>query len=68
MQNRFAMARREASSRSGFGISSRRGNIIIPEDPRMMSFRAIPLPDEGPPPYIHSNRGLSIIFSIFICS
>ncbi|MCP9264788.1 Protein cueball [Dirofilaria immitis] len=59
VQNRFATVRREALFRSGIEITSRRGNVIVPEDPGILSFRTITLSNEGPPPYIinpHSRR------------
>ncbi|CAG9532758.1 unnamed protein product [Cercopithifilaria johnstoni] len=58
VQNRFAAVRREALVRSGIEINSHLNNIIVPEDPRVLSFRTITFPNEGPPPYvINSQRG-----------
>lgn len=60
VQNRFAIIRREAVSRPSIGINPRRSNVIMPVNPRILAFHAIPLPDEGPPPYvIHPSRGRS---------
>ncbi|VBB32265.1 unnamed protein product [Acanthocheilonema viteae] len=60
VQNRFATVRREALARSGIEINSRLGNILVPEDSRILSFRINRSPNEGPPPYIISPyRGRS---------
>uniref|UniRef100_A0A0R3RSY1 EGF-like domain-containing protein n=1 Tax=Elaeophora elaphi TaxID=1147741 RepID=A0A0R3RSY1_9BILA len=60
VQNRFATVRREALVRSGNEINSRRGNITVPDDPGILSFRTIAFPNEGPPPYVmNSHRGRS---------
>ncbi|EFO26518.2 hypothetical protein LOAG_01962 [Loa loa] len=52
VQNRFTTVRREALVRSGIEISSRRGNMVVPGNPGIPSFRAITFPNEGPPPYV----------------
>uniref|UniRef100_A0AAF5PTW1 EGF-like domain-containing protein n=1 Tax=Wuchereria bancrofti TaxID=6293 RepID=A0AAF5PTW1_WUCBA len=60
VQNRFTSVRREALVRSGIEINSRRGNVIVSDDPRIPSSRAITFPNEGPPPYvINPHRGRS---------
>lgn len=58
MRNRFASVRREALVRSGIEINSRLSNVIVPEDLRILSFRTVAFPNEGPPPYvINPHRG-----------
>uniref|UniRef100_A0A915PQC2 EGF-like domain-containing protein n=1 Tax=Setaria digitata TaxID=48799 RepID=A0A915PQC2_9BILA len=60
VQNRFATVRRQAVIRSAIEISSRRGNVVVAEDPGILSFRTIPFLNEGPPPYIiNPHRGRS---------
>ncbi|VDK73972.1 unnamed protein product [Litomosoides sigmodontis] len=60
VRNRFANVRREALVRSGMEINSRLSNVILPEDLRILSFRTVAFPNEGPPPYIiNSHRGRS---------
>ncbi|VDK62458.1 unnamed protein product [Onchocerca ochengi] len=56
VQNRFATVRREALVRSGIEITARRGNVTVPEDPRILSFRSVTFPNEGPPPYIINSH------------
>ena len=50
--------RRDELSRTAQGATTRRCDIISPEGARILSFRAAPVLDGGPPPYIpHPHRG-----------
>lgn len=58
VQNRLATLRREDLSRSAHGLGTRRADMISPEDTRILPFRAAPILDGGPPPYVsHPPRG-----------
>lgn len=56
VQNRFTSIRRDNLICGG--LTPRRGDVVSPEDARILSFRAAPVLDGGPPPYLpHPQRG-----------
>uniref|UniRef100_A0A0N5B0C8 EGF-like domain-containing protein n=1 Tax=Syphacia muris TaxID=451379 RepID=A0A0N5B0C8_9BILA len=59
VQNRFATIRRDELSRTAQNMTNRRTEFLTSEGVRILSLRAAPFIDGGPPPYIPSSaRGI----------